>query len=389
MSFSTAMTARLRFPTERSRLRKLGEPRESDAYRNPFQRDRDRIVHSRAFRRLAGKTQVTTLPDSQHSRTRLTHTIEVSQVARTVAHALSLNVDLVEALALGHDLGHPAFGHSGEKALDDEMRGHGLRFDHNLHALRIVEHFERRYAAFRGLNLTFEVREGLIKHSRELDPEEPLHQEYLPGLRPLLEAQIIDDADEIAYLSADLEDAVDGGFLASDTICERVPAFARIISAVRSAYPDCSERRALRETQRQLVGMLVNGFIEGVRSAAEASGAKNWEDVRRLPARIARPDESTAATMREIRSVLTESYYDAMVTQRIATRCVDKLKELFRYYMHSPESLPDSHVEQLGCEPLPQVVCDYIAGMTDSFLLRCHDEFLGDRHREQPRSALA
>lgn len=383
------MTARLRFPTERSRLRKHREPHEPDTYRNPFQRDRDRIIHSRAFRRLAGKTQVTTLPDSQHSRTRLTHTIEVSQVARTVAHVLGLNVDLVEALALGHDLGHPAFGHTGEEALDDEMRRYGSRFDHNLHALRIVEHFERRYAAFRGLNLTFEVREGLIKHSRELNPEEPLHQEYLPGLKPLLEAQIIDTADEIAYLSADLEDAVDGGFLDQAAICATVPAFAQISSEVRSAYPGCSEHRALREIQRQLVGRLVSGFIEGVRTAAEASGAKDWEEVRQLPERIARPDESTFATMREIRSVLTKSYYTAMVTQRIANRCVDKLKELFRYYMDSPESLPDSHVEQLGCERLPQVVCDYVAGMTDLYLLRRYDELLGDRHREHPQGALA
>ena len=383
------MTARLRFPTEQSRLRKHQEPQDSDKYRNPFQRDRDRIIHSRAFRRLAGKTQVTTLPDSQHSRTRLTHTIEVSQVARTVAGALHLNVDLVEALALGHDLGHPAFGHTGEEALDEEMRRYGFRFDHNLHALRIVEHFERRYAAFRGLNLTFEVREGLIKHSRDLDPEEPLHQEYLPCLRPLLEAQIIDAADEIAYLSADLEDAVDGGFLDQETIWENVPAFARIASAVRSAYPDCSERRAMREIQRRLVGTLVYGLIEGVRSAARTSGAENWEEVRYLPGRIASPDEYTVATMRELRSVLTESYYNAMVTQRIASHCVDKLKELFRYYMDFPESLPESHVEQLGAEPLSQVVCDYIAGMTDAFLLRCYDKLLGDRHREQPSGALA
>lgn len=383
------MTARLRFPTERSRLRKHHEPQDSDTFRNPFQHDRDRIIHSRAFRRLAGKTQVTTLPDSQHSRTRLTHTIEVSQVARTVASALALNVDLVEALALGHDLGHPAFGHTGEAALNNEMRRHGSCFDHNLHALRIVEHFERRYAAFRGLNLTFEVREGLIKHSRELDPDEPRHREYLPSLRPLLEAQIIDVADEVAYLNADLEDAVDGGFLAQDAISERVPAFAELATQVRAAYPDSSDRRAVREIQRRLMGRLVRGFIEGIRSAAEASGAKDWEDIRYLPGRIASPVESTVETLREIRSVLTESYYDAMGTRRVASRCAEKLSELFRYYMAHPESLPDSHVEQLGKEPLPQLVCDYIAGMTDSFLLRCYDKTLGGRYREEPSGALA
>ncbi len=383
------MTARLGFPTRRSRLRKHPEPADPDTYRRPFQHDRDRIIHSRAFRRLAAKTQVTTLPDSSHCRTRLTHTIEVSQVARTVATALELNVELVEALALGHDLGHPAFGHTGESALDKEMRRFDSSFDHNFHALRIVEHFERRYAAFRGLNLTFEVREGLVKHSRDLDPNDPRHHEYLPHLLPPLEGQLIDGADEIAYLTADMEDAVEEGFLCIETFSNRVPAFAGILETVRSVHPDISDRRVLNETQRRLVGVLVHGLIEGTQAAAEASGARNFEDVRHLTERIAVPTDATARIMRDIRAVLSQKYYNAVSMQRIARGYAETLTELFRYYLDSPESLPSSYLEQLGKEPLHQLVCDYIAGMTDIFLLRRHAEIFGGRDRAEYRETPA
>src|SRR5271166_2339584 len=188
-----------------SRGRRFSEPQHP--YRTDFQRDRDRIIHARAFRRLEAKTQVFTRRYSDHFRDRLTHTLEVTQISRTIAGALALNTDLAEALALVHDLGHPPFGHAGEKALNSAMRQHGLAFDHNLHALRIVEDFEQRYAAFPGLNLTFEVREGIIKHSHDLVPgRQPELDAYLPALRPPLEAQLIDLADEVAYNTADLDD---------------------------------------------------------------------------------------------------------------------------------------------------------------------------------------
>ncbi len=197
--------SRLRFPAEHSRGRRY--PELAHPYRGEFQRDRDRIIHSRAFRRLENKTQVFPPGISDHFRNRLTHTIEVSQIARTVAAALDLNEELTEALSLGHDIGHPPFAHAGEDELDRQMRRFGDRFDHNLHALRIVESFERRYARFPGLNLTFEVREGIVKHSRDFEKgENPLLDEYLPGFRPPLEAQLIDLADEIAYNTADLDD---------------------------------------------------------------------------------------------------------------------------------------------------------------------------------------
>src|SRR5579884_1804248 len=197
---------------EQSRGRKYPEPHHP--YRNDFQRDRDRVVHSRAFRRLEAKTQVFTRRYSDHFRNRLTHTIEVAQIARTIGAQLGLNVQLAEALALAHDIGHPPFGHAGEKALDTVMRRHGLFFDHNLHALRIVDDFELRYAAFRGLNLTFEVREGIIKHSRDYNPQEfPELADYLLDLRPPLEAQLIDATDELAYNTADLDDGYEARLL--------------------------------------------------------------------------------------------------------------------------------------------------------------------------------
>src|SRR5213595_1749294 len=207
---------------EKSRGRRHPEP--PHPYRNDFQRDRDRVIHSRAFRRLEAKTQVFSRRYSDHFRNRLTHTIEVAQISRTIAAQLGLNVDLVEALALVHDIGYPPFGHAGERALDSAMRENGLFFDHNLHALRIVEDFEIRYAAFRGLNLTFELREGIIKHSRDYAPAQfPELTEYLLDQRPPLEAQLIDWTDELAYSTADLDDGYEAHLVTLEQINEGVP----------------------------------------------------------------------------------------------------------------------------------------------------------------------
>src|SRR5437868_10179274 len=230
------MLAEYAVRVENSRGRRRPEPQHP--YRNDFQRDRDRVIHARAFRRLEAKTQVFTRRYSDHFRNRLTHTIEVAQIARTVAAQLNLNVDLVEALALVHDVGHPPFGHAGEKALDTAMRRYGLFFDHNLHALRIVEDFELRYAEFRGLNLSFEVREGIIKHSRDYDPRVcPELQEYLLGLRPPLEAQLLDLTDEIAYSIADLDDGYESRILGLDEIREEVCLFADCYREASARFP--------------------------------------------------------------------------------------------------------------------------------------------------------
>src|SRR5882757_7319188 len=254
---------------EQSRGRRIPEPQHP--YRNDFQRDRDRVIHARAFRRLEAKTQVFTRRFSDHFRNRLTHTIEVAQIARTIAGQLHLNVDLVEALALAHDVGHPPFGHAGEKALDAAMREHGSFFDHNLHALRIVEDFEVRYARFRGLNLTFEVREGIIKHSHDYSAKEfPQLAEYLLDQRPPLEAQLIDLADEVAYNTADLDDGYEAHLLTLAEIRHGVPVFEKFYLEAEKIYPDVAEKLKFNETLKRLLNRFVTGLIEGTAARVEA-----------------------------------------------------------------------------------------------------------------------
>src|SRR3984957_2541734 len=256
--------------------------------RTAFERDRDRVVQARAFRRLAGKTQVFTSRASDHFRSRLTHTMEVAQVARHVAGALGLNVDLAETLALVHDIGHPPFGHAGERALDHCLQTHGLRFDHNLHALRIVERFEQRYAGHRGLNLTLAAREGIIKHSRDYSAEEhPDLAEYFLGLRPPLEAQIIDLADEIAYLTADLDDGVESGLLDIPHICEHVSILRRSFKSVAAAHPTAEEKYIFHDALQSMQKQLIIDLIENTAANVVAPGAKSLADIRSTPARMA------------------------------------------------------------------------------------------------------
>src|SRR6516164_737999 len=249
---------------EDSRGRRYPEP--THPYRNAFQRDRDRVIHSRAFRRLENKTQVFTRRYSDHFRTRLTHTMEVAQISRTIAGALKLNVDLAEALALVHDIGHPPFGHAGEHALDALMREHGEFFDHNLQALRIVEDFELRYARFRGLNLTFEVREGIIKHSRDYSgSDHPELTEYLLDQRPPLEAQLIDLTDEIAYNTADLDDGYEAKLLTVPVIRAEVVVFDRFYRQVEAEYAGAQEKLLFNEALKRVLNRFVTDLIENTR----------------------------------------------------------------------------------------------------------------------------
>ena len=252
-------------------------PEPPHPYRSPLARDAARILHARAFRRLAGKTQVfTRLPGeltTDHFRSRLTHTLEVAQISRTLARALGLNAELAEALALAHDIGHPPFGHAGEKALDRALRVHGLSFDHNLHALRIVTWFEERYPAFRGLNLTLAVREGIVKHSRDYSAAtHPELAEYFLDQFPPLEAQLIDLTDEIAYLSADLDDGLDSGILMLDEVREAVPLFRAFHDAARKNYPDAAPRLAAYDALRRLLDAFVTDLLHEVRSAGDGAG---------------------------------------------------------------------------------------------------------------------
>ena len=368
--------ARLRFAVDRSRGRRY--PELPHPYRNEFQRDRDRIIHSRAFRRLENKMQVFPAGISDHFRNRLTHSIEVSQIARTVASVLGLDEDLTEALSLGHDIGHPPFAHAGEDELDRQMRRYGDRFDHNLHALRVVETFEHRYARFAGLNLTFEVREGIVKHSRDFGKgENPALDDYLPGLRPPLEAQLIDLADEIAYNTADLDGAFSARLFSTCDVRNAVPEFDLRHQEAEGHFPAASERELFQEVVRGLVDWLVSGLIQGTIDAAAQAEVADSDQVREHSRRLASFTPSAQATNRQLKQFLHHAVYFSgpMVEER--RRSAAMISELFEFYAAYPDSLPENYVEALEHSPVHRVVCDYIAGMTDGFFLRTYQETLG------------
>ncbi len=367
------MLRRLRLDTQALRGRKYPEP--VHPYRTDFQRDRDRIIHSRSFRRLEGKTQVFAAGLSDHFRNRLTHTIEVAQIARTVAVALELHEEYTETLALAHDLGHPPFGHSGEKELDRQMQRFGAGFEHNRHALRVVDHLEHRYARFNGLNLTFEVREGIVKHSRELEPDvEPELDELLPGQRPPLEAQLLDLADEIAYNTADLDDGFASGLLSTSDIADAVPLFASLREQAETQFPGVSERLRFWECQRQIINVLVGGLIEGTVAAAQNAGVQNVEDVRRHPTRLAQMTAQSRELNRQIRQLLTDRLYSLESLMEERSLASQRIGELFELLTSKPDRLPSTYREQLEEQRVERVVCDYIAGMTDAYFQRIYEE---------------
>ena len=359
--------ARLRFPVERSRGRRY--PELAHPYRNEFRRDRDRVVHARAFRRLENKTQVFTPGLSDHFRNRLTHTIEVSQIARTVASVLGLNEDLTEALSLAHDIGHPPFGHSGEAELDAMMRRFGGGFDHNLHALRIVESFENPYPRFAGLNLTFEVREGIVKHSRDFAPGEiPELEEYLPGLRPPLEAQLIDLCDEIAYNTSDLDDGYSAGLIVVEEACSAVEKFSELYEISENQFPGISDRVRLKEIVRGIIDWLVYGLMEG--TLAASAGLSGVEAVRQHPQRVARFTSEAAQTSAQLKKFLRESVYESPALVQARSDSVSQIAGMFRLLLEHPDRMPAAYREESASQPLYRQVCDYIAGMTDGFFLR-------------------
>jgi dGTPase len=353
-------------------------PEQPHPYRSEYARDRDRIIHARAFRRLEAKTQVFTSRFSDHFRNRLTHTLEVSQIARTVAAALSLNTELVEALALVHDIGHPPFGHAGEKKLDQLMRVHGGRFDHNLHALRIVEQFEHRYLGFCGLNLTFEVREGIVKHSRDYDAADfPELAEYLLDLRPPLEAQLIDLVDEIAYNTADLDDALEANLLNLDLLCGEVPFFGQIYGKVSAEYPGSRTNLRFSEALRHVLDLLATDLISHTQLRISESAVKSVDDVRRMPSRMVGLSEAAHAENKLLKTFLIAHIYSNPLITEDCSRSIRCLEELFMYYLLQPNTMPQTHEEMASETPRHVIVCDYIAGMTDQFLLRQHQEHFG------------
>jgi len=362
---------------EDSRGRRYPEP--EHPYRSVYARDRDRIIHARAFRRLEAKTQVFTTRYSDHFRNRLTHTLEVAQIARTVASALGLNTELAEALALVHDIGHPPFGHAGERKLDELMRARGGHFNHNLHALRIVEQFEQRYLDFPGLNLSFEVREGIIKHSRDYSPAEfPQFAEYLLDLRPPLEAQLIDWVDEIAYNTADLDDALEAELLDVTALCKEVSVFGEVYDQVDSAHPSAREKLKFNEALKRVLDSLASDLLESTQQRVLASTASSTEDIRRTPKRLAGFSEAAMAGNAQLKGFLFAHIYDHPAISEDRDRSVQCLEELFRFYLSSKGSMPTFYEELAQTESRHVIVCDYIAGMTDQFLFRQHQEHFGN-----------
>ncbi|MBW4027875.1 MAG: dNTP triphosphohydrolase [Acidobacteria bacterium] len=351
-------------------------PEGAHAYRSPFERDRGRIIHARAFRRLAGKTQVFTHRYSDHFRSRLTHTMEVAQIARTVASTLGLNEDLAEALALVHDIGHPPFGHAGERALDMAMQARGLRFDHNLHALRIVEYFEQRYVEFRGFNLTLGVREGIIKHSRDYSAEQhPELRAYLLDQRPPLEAQLIDLVDEIAYLTADLDDGLEAEMLSLDRIRAGVGIFERHYVVMAERFPASPSKLVFNEALKRMLNALVDDLIEETRRRVAAAQITTLAGIRLWPERLAAFSEPMEAARRETKGFLYGNLYNCDELTRDHEEAAQVVTDLFAAWCANPALLPPSYSSRVEEEGAPRVVADYIAGMTDNFILAQYAEW--------------
>ncbi len=352
--------------SERSRGRRFDEPFKDD--RPAFERDRDRIIHCAAFRRLEYKTQVFVNHEGDYYRTRLTHSLEVAQIARGIARRLRLNVDLVEALALAHDLGHTPFGHTGEEVLCRLMQGHG-GFEHNRQSLRIVETLEERYPLFDGLNLTWECREGIIKHSSDYDrPEVDLYAEYEPGLRPTLEAQIIDLADEIAYNNHDIDDGLEAGYITLDDLSE-VELWRETWEQVGEAYPGISMSRQIYQTISYLIGFLIDDLVKTTTAALYAGGIETLDAVRHSPVRLVSFSDSTRQKNSELKRFLFERLYRHYKVERMRVKAERFLTALFRSYSETPSLLPMPYQQRLEGVGKERTICDYIAGMTDRFAL--------------------
>jgi dGTPase len=345
-----------------SRGRQHPEP--SHAYRTEFQRDRARIIHSRAFRRLEYKTQVFLNGTGDHLRTRLTHTIEVASISRTVARALRLNEDLAEAIALGHDLGHAPFGHSGEEMLAECMRNHG-GFDHNRQSVRVVELLETPYPDFPGLNLTFEVREGLRKHERPYKFPTPSGDEYDC---PSLEAQVADLADEITYYSHDLDDALDFEVLTTAQL-EENEVWCNSYRAVLARYTGVQEPELHKLIIRDIIDHEVQDLVATSAETIAKSGVQSADDVRRKTAPLIRYSEQLAEANWALRKFLYQNVYYHPRVSEVNQRASEMLRRVFEVYVSDPDRLGEGAVRRVEKEGLHRTVCDYIAGMTDRYLI--------------------
>ncbi len=342
------------------------------AYRTCFQRDRDRVVHSRAFRRLEYKTQVFVYHEGDHYRNRLTHTLEAGQISRTIARALRLNEELAEAVVLAHDLGHTPFGHAGERVLNELMDGEG-GFDHNRQSLRIVDLLEDRYPDFRGLNLSYETREGILKHGCDWAHPVPVPE---PVLQPSLEAQAADVADEIAYSNHDLEDGLRAGLL-DLTALEQVTLWRDAHRAVRQDLPEASLRVQVAQTIIRLINQLVTDLLEASAARIESAGVASVDDVRATEGRLIGFGPEIEKHKRELKSFLHRHFYQHPRVLEMSDRGARILGELYGTFRDEPRHLPSHVRERFSLDGEARAISDYVAGMTDRFAMAEHQRLLG------------
>lgn len=341
-------------------------PEDEHPMRTAYQRDRDRVIHSSAFRRLEYKTQVFVNHEGDYYRTRLTHTLEVVQITRTVARALRLNEDLAEAIALAHDLGHTPFGHSGERILNDLMKEQG-GFEHNLQSLRVVDHLEDKYPHYRGLNLTWEVREGIIKHSSEHDHPE-LFEEFEPHLKPTLEAEIVNLADEIAYNNHDIDDGLTSEMITVDQL-KGVSLWQENYKRVLKEMPDRPFKVIRHQTVRHIINTLVTDLVENIIHNITRLGIRTVDDIRSCQETLVSFSPTVLDKNRELKLFLRKNLYTHYRVVRMAEKATRFMTELFNAYQSNPKQLPPHLFSQIEGANRERIIADYIAGMTDRYAL--------------------
>ncbi|MDP2834911.1 MAG: deoxyguanosinetriphosphate triphosphohydrolase [Pseudomonadota bacterium] len=359
-----------KFAAQSARTLGRRHPEPAAAPRSEYQRDRDRIVHSTAFRRLEYKTQVFVNHEGDLFRTRLTHSLEVAQIGRTLARMLGLDEDLTETLALAHDLGHTPFGHVGQDVLNDCMKEHG-GFEHNLQSLRVVDELEQKYAEFEGLNLTFEAREGILKHCSLKNAAKlgEVGRRFIEGRQPSLEAQATNLADEIAYNNHDVDDGLRSGLISVEQL-EQVDIFARHLDIVRGLYPKLNDRRLIHETVRRMINTLVVDLLEQTRRNIARHQPESLDDVRGCPP-LAAFSPGVLEQHRELKRFLFQNLYRHYKVARMSEKAQRLLRELFQAFSNEPRLMPPEHRARADLDP-HRAVADYIAGMTDRYAIREH-----------------
>jgi dGTPase len=345
-------------------------PEELRDDRPAFERDRDRIIHCAAFRRLEYKTQVFVNHEGDYYRTRLTHSLEVAQIGKAIARRLKLNEELTEALALAHDLGHTPFGHTGEEVLNRLMENHG-GFEHNLQSLRVVDELEEKYPGFNGLNLSWEVREGIIKHSSPYDRPMEIIADFKPGVVPTIEAQLINFADEIAYNNHDIDDGLKSGYITLDQL-QQVELWQEVYGTVCARYPSIDAERKKYQTISALIGTFINDLTATTLAAIAEARIESLDDLRRVNRPMVSLSPDLARKNKELKRFLLENLYRHYKVERMRVKAERYLSNLFEAYVKHPTLLPRKYLRKMEVAGRERVICDYIAGMTDRYAL---DEF--------------